>query len=180
MRVVQRFRVVLWPTDEFHNTICPSGTFFSTCWQLNCSFHMPWGHWSAPFGLSVLLNSMKDWSSYCHDSDLPPGTTESVPRKDWGLSYIWKCPRKDCGLSYIPPLQLLPLALVSQQLCLQARCLSVLWGYLHLSLQCQICDFTHQSFLSWSVIWAVITPLCSSGGLNEGEEGQTVFQQAGT
>lgn len=69
-------------------------------------------------------------------------------------------------------------SLVLQQLCLQARCLSVLWGYLHLSLQCQIRDFTHQSFLSWSVIWAVITPLCSSGGLNEGEEGQIVFQQS--
>lgn len=161
MWVVQRFRAGLWRMDEFHNTICPLGTSLSTHWQLNCSFHMPWGHWSAPsFELSVLLDQCE-------------GLTFLLP---WPSSrHHRRCPRKDLGsVTFLPCSCCLWLSCFPATLP-AAWCLSVLWGYLHLSLQCQICDFVLPSFPYWSVIWAVITPLCSSGGLNEGEEGQTVF-----
>ena len=68
------------------------------------------------------------------------------------------------------PLQPLPLALLfpSNSACRRDAC--VLWGCLHLCLQCQICAFTHQSFLS-SVIQPMIMPLSSSRRLDRGEEG---------
>lgn len=100
MWVVQRFRAGFWQMDEFHNTICPLGTFLSTHWQLNFSFHMPWGHWSAPsFELSVLLDQCE-------------GLTFLLPWQ-WPSSQApQKVSKEGPWLSYIPPLQLLPLAVL--------------------------------------------------------------------
>lgn len=111
------------------------------------------------------LNGIADCSSCCHDSDFLPGTKESVQGWMW-----WHC-----GLSYFPPLQPLPLALLfpSNSACRVDAC--VLWGYLHLRFQCQICAFTHLSFLSSSVYSACDNAPILLTKARRGNEEQAVF-----
>lgn len=66
------------------------------------------------------------------------------------------------------PLQPLPLALLFPSNSAGRRDACVLWGHLHLRFQCQICAFTHRSFLSSSVIRPMRMLLSSSRKLDGG------------
>jgi len=170
--VVHRFRAVLRRRGEFCNILsfghlplyAPTAPSHIT--QFTC-----------PGAAAVLLlvrclsclNSITDCSSCCHDSDLPLGTKGSAQGRTW-----WHRGNTVASVTFLS-LQLLPLTLLfpSNSACRSDAC--VLWGCLHLCFQCQICAFTHRSFLCLSVIRPMTVLLSSSQRLDEGKEEQAVF-----
>lgn len=68
---------------EFHNNICPLGTFLSTHWQPDSSDHAPWGCWgAASWEVSVVLEQY-GWSQFL------------LSRQWRSFRHQRKCPRKD-------------------------------------------------------------------------------------